>query len=226
MTYKTSKAFNFSTLKYLFISDEDFLEYYYNQESVTTDAMRFGTALHMLALEPHKYRSNIKVLDRRKSKPDDSKINISPSNNKLVFNLVRYLFKNDTFKYIKSLGFTTEKEVYWKYKDIDCKSKIDIITNSYPVGIIDIKTILDIDCIEHHIAEYKYLYQLAFYAMSLGYDSISTVINKSCICYLLFIEKKSPFRIQLRMVEDHELSICIDTCKSLLDRAIKLINKG
>jgi len=89
---------------------------------------------------------------------------------------------------ILSSESVAELSVIGEMFDMKVKGRIDLYSEEY--GLVDLKTVDDIDRMKYHFKDYMYDVQLAFY-----HWLITDVCEaKYCPVYLITVEKKHPYR--------------------------------
>ena len=197
-----------SGLKKLVVSYE-----HYSIETKKTSAMDFGTLVHTLALEPHEYNNTFvcENIDKRKPKERARAKEIEESgliliDNKQLFQakkMAESIHNHDLF----TLDGEIEKEIYWNYNDVECKSKIDVVTDNY---IMDIKTIDSLDKAINRVW-YEYAIQARFYQLA-DYQQ-NGFLEKPFRFF--FVEKQAPYAC-----------ICLEAGDGVLSKGQGLIDRG
>lgn len=149
--------------------------------------MRIGTALHGAILEN-------KGID-------------GFTNKQLIIisNMVNAVLSSYEWEMVTCEPFKVEQEHYWSLHGIDCKGIIDLESES---RIIDVKSISDIGRVEQNINNYKYKYQLAWYALAMGCPDIDYD--------LLFVDKTINNNVEL--IEYRLSDLPINECHLLIKK--------
>jgi len=175
--------------------------YLNKKDKLTTEAMTFGKAFHSLILEPEKFNAEYGMLgncdlrtkigkEYKKEFEGNNKDKtiISNESYNLILKMQNELVSSQLYReYLVSENCEVEKDIYFEYRGIDCRAKLDYINHDKKV-IIDLKTIKecsDITQVER-IIKYNYCRQAAFYKLamkSLGFDYKFMFV---------FVEKETP----------------------------------
>lgn len=165
----------------------------------TTKAMRFGSAFHMLVLEPNEFNNHYAVepdgIDRRTTlgKTTLLKFNerlngresIAHKDYTLMQNMNTHLKANTHYPLLENCN-QFEQIYLWKNETqgILCKGKLDAV-NTTAKYIVDLKTTNNAspEVFKDIIIERKYHMQAAFYCDALGYNTY----------YIYAIEKSAPY---------------------------------
>lgn len=202
MSYFKRKEISNSDLSYLSISVQHLLNARMNKKEPTPQ-MTLGSLVHCLALEPDKYELEFVVepqIDKRTKQgkldyaefiKENTKTTITTDQYNLASNIAKSLYKCNRFNKILK-GAEIEKEIYFTQFGVDCRSKLDIISDV----IYDLKTIDDIsdEGIKRNIYGFKYYRQMAFYINALNKEKDFTFI---------FVEKKEPYAIRYISLDLH-----------------------
>jgi hypothetical protein len=238
MNYRDHPALNHSKLKYLdktkYVPEDYHARFIANTiPQETTPAMEFGTLFHLYALQPHLVHEKVAMMpefsDLRKKENKEAKLVWEQENigkihidNKTHLQLNAMVYKLHNHKaWIKNVGFDArqrkyctdiieyEKEVYFKYKDIECKAQLDIY-NSQTDEVYDVKTVDNIDksLFINSIEKYGYDTQAAFYMEAVKAESYTLIVCckqapyhvrffKLPMDYLLRAKRKNEQRLEL-----------------------------
>lgn len=97
-------------------------------------------------------------------------------------------------------GGIAEGSLRVDWDGVPCQARLDWF-NPETGDLVDLKTCSDLDRLTFDVRDYGYKFQLAFYAKCLalaGYD-------KPVKCWLVFVEKKEPFRSAVCYVSSMEI---------------------
>ena len=222
--YRNDPRLNFHTLLKFQRDPKAFHEGYFNDDEVT-DAMRFGTALHMRILEPEKWIDNIAVyqapINEKTGLPygATTKTAIEFKQGFMEANAGKTIISGEDFDIIKFLAvkikehqlascllnnkIAVEQAIFANLLGVEVKGKIDALTES---GLVDLKTTASLDDafgrdkFIRAIYDYKYIVQLAFYEMIL--EEQSDKLDGPIPCWILAFEKQSPNRIAVYKIDD------------------------
>tara|TARA_R110000824_G_scaffold49716_2_gene139449 strand:- start:159 stop:965 length:807 start_codon:yes stop_codon:yes gene_type:complete len=167
-----------------------------------TQAMKFGSALHMNVLQPKEFNKEYAVapkFDRRTKqgkadfaefqKNNFTKTVITEQEYELIHQMTMKLMKDETVNKLL-LGSEKEKIITWKneHYNVNCKGMIDCYRSENKM-IIDLKTTQDssYNPFAHSVRKYKYHKQAAFYMDAVGADEF----------IIIAIEKSPPFSINI-----------------------------
>lgn len=145
--YYTNPRVSNSDIGELLKSYESYQHARANKKS--SEAMDLGSAFHCLILEPEKFneRFTYEKPDLRTNAGKARKIEIeekglitlSPEQKTVLEGMETALKSNPlAMELINGKGAVYEKEIYFSYEGIDCKSKLDCVTDKH---IIDLKTV-------------------------------------------------------------------------------------
>lgn len=147
MNYYDNPRVSNSDIGELIKSYEDFLYARANKKS--SEAMDLGSALHCLILEPEEFnkrftyekpdlRTNIGKA-RKIEIEEQGLITLSPEQKSSLTGMFDALKSNPlASSLLWAEGADYEKEIYWQYEGVDCRSKLDCVNSDF---IIDLKTV-------------------------------------------------------------------------------------
>lgn len=218
--YDRIDAVNFSTLKALADSPA-----HYRARLATpveeTDAMRLGSAVHTLALEPHCFADDYAVWHggRRAGKEYDAFVADLAGRTALTPDqMATALAMADSIR--RAVGDLTRRgsaewSVVWTDAEtgIGCKARVDWCG---PAGLIDLKTCLSTDprAFAANAARYLYHAQMAWY-----FDGIHAATGETpTAAYLVGVEKSPPYDVGVFALDEHALSLGRVTYRRWLSR--------
>jgi len=89
-----------------------------------------------------------------------------------------------------------------------CQARIDWISRCAEIGIIDLKTVNDLDSFEEAANTYGYIYQLAFYR-----TLVAKASGHVLSVYMIAVEKREPFRCGVWHIGGHLLDEAEYDCR-------------
>lgn len=194
MNYFKRPELSNSDIKLLLKSPDAYL----NKEfSEPTDAMILGTALHCYILENDAFKAHYSIkpvglsLATKEGKLwRDSQTNTIISESDVVmFETMRQNILKHPYSFLLTDGKREiEKEYYFNYNGIDCRSKIDMVNHDY-LTIIDLKSISDCSRAEN-VTKYENDTQSTFYKLALR-NQIPEGLNYDFV--FIYTEKTYPF---------------------------------
>ena len=238
--YRNDPRLNFHTLLKFQHDPKAFAEGYFDDDEVT-DAMRFGTALHMRVLEPEKWVDNIAVyrapINEKTGLPygPTTKTAMEFKQGFMEANAGKTIISGEDFDTIKFLAVNVQKHpvaspllsnkiaveqaVFANLFGVEVKGRIDALTES---GLIDLKTTASLDDafgrdkFIRAIYDYKYIVQLAFYEMIL--ERQADCPDARIPCYIIAFEKNPPYRIAVYRISDDVIFSAKDVVGTWLSR--------
>jgi exodeoxyribonuclease VIII len=231
--YRSNKGINWSTLKYMKESPADY-KLRRDFPSEETDAMRLGTLIHAMLLEPDTLGDRyavIPAMDMRKKESKEIYAEIVEGNPGKILVPAEPKNKTDRFswklasrvaesakskqivrKMLASLQIV-EWEVYavCKHTGLPLKGLIDAVT---PKSVIDVKTITSVGKIFYNIRAFDYIGQLAYYRYLLdcaGEDPRE--LNR-----FVFLETTAPYKTRIMNVDPRVLEQAESDNLRLLER--------
>lgn len=189
----------------LTLIDKSIFHYLHKKEFEPTDEMKVGSAFHTLVLEIDKYDDTVAIypelnLKTKKGKQDKilfenenkNKILLTKKDVKSFSYMYSNLIKHPEYSNIfESENIEVEKEIEFEYRNIKCRSKLDLINHDLGL-IIDLKTINSCERAENSV-KYDYCRQGAFYKLAvqkhygIDYDVIFVFVEKSYPNFCKFI---------------------------------------
>ena len=194
--YRQLDAVNFSSLKWIDVSPYTY-RYWLEHPLDETDAMRVGSALHTLALEPGKFQRRFAIWEgTRRGKAWKEFETASVASGKTILTATQVdpvramaaalLAKPDNLSLLT--GGQRELSITWTERTtgIKCKCRVDHLTDEY---LDDLKSTKSIDAFKFGRAAGDYLYcvQSAIYR-----DAAESLDGKLRKCRLLAVEKSQP----------------------------------
>lgn len=186
-----------------------------------TDAMKFGTAVHQMVLEPEKFRQQYVVqpsFDRRTTKGKEAHAEWTAENagrtiitQEELDTLLGISNKLTKDKLVRKLFETGMAETAGYYRDpvtgIRCRIKPDFI-NPKMGALIDLKTTRDAGYFgfQRSIADFRYDVQIAMYDQ--GFYEIEG--NRPEMCIFLAIEKTPPFEFAIYVADESVMDAITD----------------
>ena len=223
---------------------------YKNRIKESTDAMRFGTALHTAVLEPEKFDDEICVIDEipaikqiKKGWPkaasmkkmwlsvtlllEEPKTVITKEQLEIIKSMHEAIFKHPVASQLIAKG--KEKEIWLKGKlpcnhgDIDIHGKADVVHDGKAKICIDLKTIADatIDKIEYSIKEYMYHWQAYFYREMLLQER-----GEDFQMLFIFVDKTDKHNIQVIDLDEYWYTVAEEQIQPLLNDFYKYLAEG
>lgn len=204
----------------------------WNRHAKATPAMNFGKAFHMYMLEPEKYQEKVRIKATPRAKPipdgDPEALAISADEDYSLKQMAEQLSKSTiATDLLYSSDCEYEKELYFKYSDLDMRSKLDVI-NIKGKYVADIKTISDaysVYGLKKQIFTYSYDMQMVFYRMAVSI--IYNIPFEDVQFYFIFIEKKPPFGVRTVQLTDNfrveglsKIEYAINKYKNYLENGI------
>ena len=197
--YEDREYVSNSMLSNISVSPEYFKHMYDNQQS-PTPAMKLGSAIHMMILEPMKFTQHYAIQPKFDKRTKQGKIDsaefekqnqfktiISESDYALCEQICFTAMRDDTVSKLLQNG-EAEKIITWTNKsyDVKCKGMLDYHRDNM---IIDIKTTKDCSYngFMKSMRQYKYHKQAAFYMDAVKADRF----------FIIAIEKTAPFAINI-----------------------------
>lgn len=187
-------------------------------EDNESDAMRFGTAVHMAALEPERYNTTAEVLPyfasmatkEAKEAKREAELRVGPDG--LVLKAqegwgIKHILKAlHTFGILEKLRCgKVEYPVVGTHKTVPIKGKIDAWhRDNDSLVIYDIKTTSNFDDFVYSMRRYNYGVQAVHYAELLNAKLLNTDEVKF---YFVVVESSLPFRVQIIEQESKLISI-------------------
>lgn len=205
--------------------------HYLNKKSLkTTDAMEIGKAFHLLVLEPHKFDNEVAIMPELNLRTNDGKAQkesfLQENEGKIIiakddYDLFKYMVNNlQQFPYydafFNSNDKEIEKEIYFEYRDLPCRAKLDLIEHNNGM-IIDLKTINSCERAEN-VVKYDYSRQAAWYKLAL--ESIGLDYN----FMFVFIEKSFPQFPKFIVTSDETLERGRNEYNRILDKYFKYLD--
>jgi hypothetical protein len=218
MDYRNSTALNASSLS-LVNQAENWQHFNWLREQsakrTPSGAMALGTAIHAGVLEPEKNlvvkapgvskRSiagkELHILHEAALLP--GQISLDESDYDRYRKCVIACESNKTLAALIARG-APEKEIYFEYKGVECKSKLDLVGDDF---ILDLKTtsesMLDFPKV---VSKYMYHRQLAFYSLAHPAKNV----------YIAAVKTDEPYSVQIFKLSESYLNLGLN----LVDQAI------
>lgn len=194
-------------------------------DSVETEAMKFGKAVHMNLFEHQLFMNRyIEDLDIDKRtvmgkklyteflSQNFNKVNLSHEDMLAIKSIRDAVLNKKTFRFLFNQGGFAEKELFWIDTDtgIRCKAKLDYLIEPcklFPNGlIIDLKTTMNARSSEFikSIYNFGYYNQLAFYS-----NAVKTIYKTESYPTFIFIpvEKFAPYECSFLAGDEMMLKI-------------------
>jgi exodeoxyribonuclease VIII len=231
--YKGIDAINFSAFKHFLVSPKHY-QSYLSQKQEETPAMRIGTAVHSLCLEPQKWDTEWAVcpeVDRRTTagkamyaaflEMSEGKKTLLSQEAILAHDVANSVRSNKFFKKVTSGNVKVESVAVASFAGSNIKGRIDIYNEDLNI-CADIKTFAEIptiDNIRRQIVRSMYNMQAAFYVRL-----IEHVYGKTPTFVFIFVEKQAPYSVALvevsrywieHSLEEIEKGLCrYENCKA------------
>jgi len=187
-----------------------------NREGGSTDALKFGSGLHTLLLEPEKFEEEYIVLEEIPRKNSNAyKELIEKNSGKTILKQDEYnqmLGMSEAFKaydnseLILSGDCMIEQSIFWKDEEtgILLKSRPDFYNKKAGI-IFDLKTALDASRSGFSRAKFSYEYHIQAY---MQWEAIRLLTDKEpgAICHLV-IEKNEPYLVACYQITNVELEM-------------------
>lgn len=211
VTYDHWDAINYSSLKKFMVSPKHYQSWFLNKDNEETkDAFRFGSAVHMLCLQPEHFNSRWSIapeVDRRTKAGKETwamfleEVNgsdnyLSMKEYELCFNIANSLKQNPFWNVMND----KEDEIYREfgilsdYAGVKVKGRVDFYNKTNNI-IIDVKTISQTPTVKNvldQIYSLKYHIQTFFYTKLV--ESMFKPINTP-LFYFVFVEKTPPHSV-------------------------------
>lgn len=226
--YDRIDAVNFSTLKAMADSPAHYRARL-AEPVEETDAMRLGSAVHALALEPHTFADAFAVWPggRRAGKEWDAFVADLDGRTPLTADqMTTALDMADSIRRaVGDMATRGRAEASFVWTDaetgIDCKARVDWVG---PAGLIDIKTCQSTDprVFAANAARYLYHAQLAWY-----YDGIAAATGETPrAAYLVGVEKAPPYDVGVFELDAQALALGRVTYRRWLSRLAECRSRG
>lgn len=241
--YRTCPAVNFHTLLDFHRDPRAFAEGFFNNKE-ETPAMAFGTALHMLVLEPQAFIKTYAVfeppINSKTGAPygastnaykeakeqwvcqNTGKILLSDADYKTLLKLSdSYIFHAEARRLMKDV-ITTEQSVRAMVQvceepriSVNCKGRIDAITSE---GIVDLKTTAAFDDVSGRDKFRHAIYEYKYIIQLAFYRLLLTSVGYQgdMRCWLIAFEKQEPNRVAVYALTDPVIDLAEQTVKQWL----------
>ena len=214
--YHACEGISASAIKVLLKCPQIFhYKYILGNRDEETKAMRIGTALHTLILEPHLFLNNHAILDsvpRKGSKNYDAMMDlcgdktwVHKDEHAELLEMAKSLKAYEKFDLIFSRDGKAEQSIFWEDEDtgILLKSRPDFI--NYKVEIIfDLKTASDASRSEFSKSKMNYGTYIQAYMQQAAVEAIT---GKKCPVVHVVVEKNAPYPVACYQVTEAELGM-------------------
>lgn len=198
---------------------------------VESEAMKLGSALHVMVLEPDKFDAQYYVgkhCDRRTTIGKQShaqqleeagtRILLAPDNYRLLQSMVEGIGKNNDAQAILSVNQQlgkAEQSIYWDDPNTGllCKCRPDLWHDTV---VIDLKTSLNASYREFQSSTYKYGYHIQAGMIQEGIRHV-TGITIHDFCFVV-VEKEPPFATAVYLLDETALAKGVSEFRTLLRR--------
>lgn len=223
--YFAIDAISASLLKRVY--NKEFYEVLNKVENSKNDAMKFGSLVHCMVLEPDEFNNRYAVMQElnlrtKEGKESKNLFELENKDKEIITqdeltkaqNCLKSLENAKLLKIFKR-GLK-EQVALFKVQDLDCKSKIDFFDEKNGL-LIDLKTTCKSgdeflkDCKKFH-----YNLQMAFY-----HDGLVQLGKEIKKVLIIGLQNKAPFKITIAELEQDELEVGRDK----YNLAIKILNK-
>ncbi len=188
-------------------------QYIMGNRGEETKAMRIGTALHTLILEPHLFGPTHAILDvmpKKGSKNYDLTMSLHADKNWIhkddyaeLISMSATLKLHDYFDLIFSKEGKAEQSIFWEQEGVLLKSRPDFV--NYKAGIIfDLKTAADASRDEFSRAKFKYGTYIQSYMQQAAVEELT---GKKFPVVHVVVEKNAPYPVACYQVTEAELSM-------------------
>jgi len=205
----------------LMLIDKSIEHYLRKGKFDSTDAMDLGRAFHCYILEREKFDNEFVV------KPENMKFTTKDGKEWQANNLDRTVIDFKDFRWFELMqkkiiehpmnyvlqgnSIEVEKEIFFEYQDLQCRSKLDYINPTKRI-IIDFKTISDCSKAESE-SKWKYSSQAYFYQIAC-YEEYGELFD----CIFIFAEKSYPHGVKYIKFTPDTLTIGANKIQSAIDK--------
>lgn len=231
--YRSSEGINFSTLKYIGTGSDDYCPAMYRKAKMypikETDAMKLGTLVHCLLLEPDTFSKRYAILEKKLDlrKTEDKQYMIEftedaggriivprkPKNAKserfsveVAEAIAKAQMRKATFKKLMARAEIAEIELFRKcdVTGLELKGCVDLITKN---GKTDLKTTSTFTFLMKKVKWDLHVDQVAFYdrLMRLPCQKSGEVIERESSS-ILYVETIYPYRMQLVKLNERAMA--------------------
>ncbi len=173
---------------------------YWNKTFQATDAMKFGSLIHKLLLQPETFSYEFAVFEGKTRRGKEWEAFSALNEGKTIIKaqevddankIIQNAMKNKVFSEMIQNATAVEKELNWSYKGVKFKGYADMISEyNNRKCVIDIKTTTDAGRrFERDLMYNDYKMQLAMYTESFEDTEMDA--------YVVAIETKLPFNVQV-----------------------------
>ena len=173
---------------------------YWNKTFQATDAMKFGSLIHKLLLQPETFSYEFAVFEGKTRRGKEWEAFSALNEGKTIIKaqevddankIIQNAMKNKVFSEMIQNATAVEKELNWSYKGVKFKGYADMISKyNNRKCVIDIKTTTDAGRrFERDLMYNDYKMQLAMYTESFEDTEMDA--------YVVAIETKLPFNVQV-----------------------------
>ena len=173
---------------------------YWNETFKATDAMKFGSLIHKLLLQPETFSYEFAVFEGKTRRGKEWEAFSALNEGKTIIKsqevddankIIQNAMKNKVFSEMIQNATAVEKELNWSHKGVKFKGYADMISEyNNRKCVIDIKTTTDAGRrFERDLMYNDYKMQLAMYTESFEDTEMDA--------YVVAIETKLPFNVQV-----------------------------
>lgn len=199
------------------------------QHPADTAAMRLGSALHCLILEPERFADEWSVggpINERTGKPygcetkayleweaAQPKPVLPKELHAMLLGMADSIAAHPAARTIRDGPRKTELSLFWDWDGQPCKARLDCLQ---PGVIWDIKSCRDASYrgFERSIAEYRYHMQAAFYVLGAGLCCYNNPVKY----YWLAVENSPPYALAVYQASIELLGVGHDHCEQAMAR--------
>ena len=227
MTYEENPAINHSKLKDIAISPKYFYEKHIKKSFIEekTSALNFGSAFHLALLEPEKFVNQVAILpniDKRTKKGvqeyeefiinNNDKILLTQEEYNILIQMQNNLWDKKFWNEELILD-SIEYEIYFSYRGLDCKCKIDNLDLKNKI-IWELKSTAsaNINDFTRSINKFYYDTQAAFQLIACENKFGGKWQHRFIVC-----EKKAPYDSICLQLPDYYLNDARITVNKLID---------
>ena len=210
-TYDGWDAINYSSLKKFMVSPKHYQSWFLNKDNEETkDAFRFGSAVHMLCLQPEHFNARWSIapdVDRRTKIGKEAWAvfldNVNGRDNYLsekefeaCLNIANSLKQNEFWKFVndKNDEIYREAGILSEYAGCKVKGRVDFYNKTQNV-IVDVKTISQTPTVKNVLDQ---IYSLKYHIQTFFYSKLVESVFKpenTPTFYFVFVEKTLPYSV-------------------------------
>jgi len=226
--YHASKSLSKSAIDLLLECPALYKAWYENiDDTVSTPALRFGSMVHKLTLEPQLFDNDYAVTTLDLTTKAGREFKASVPKGKTIVKDAEYeaarmmadaVRDHPQAKYLFD-DYLAEQAIFWERDGIECKAKPDIIAKRWDMRFIaDLKTTdsANPESIRRSIAKYHYYRQASWYL-----DGMAR-IGEPCDAFIfVFVEKTYPYLVTLCQLDQAALDKGREEC----ERAVEILKE-